>query len=73
MFKILTKPNCTYCEQTKQALKFKGLAYEEIVHETEEMIEKFKSDGYRTFPQVFYNDLHIGGNRELQMYLIEEF
>lgn len=73
MFKILSKPNCPYCIQAKQALNIKGLPYIEVIHDTETLIQEFKNQGYRTFPQVFHEDLHIGGARELQMYLIEEF
>lgn len=73
MFTILTKQNCPHCVSAKQALTFKRQQYSEVVYETPSQIDEFKSKGFRTFPQVYHNDKHIGGNQELQMYLIENF
>lgn len=73
MFTILTKPNCPYCVSAKQALTVKKQEYIEINHETEDQIIEFKSQGFRTFPQIFHEEKYIGGNSELQLYLIENF
>ena len=72
MFKILTKPNCVHCTAAKQAMNFKSIPYEEELFQTENDYARFKELGYRTFPQVFDdNGNHIGGNMELQNWLIE--
>lgn len=73
MFTILTKPNCPHCVSAKQALTFKKLEYEEVIYDTETMIEEFKSKGFRTFPQIFLDGSHIGGNDQLQMFLIDQY
>lgn len=73
MFTILSKPNCGHCVSAKQALTFKKLDFNEILHDTEDKIEEFKSKGFRTFPQVFRDDVHIGGNDQLQIYLLDQY
>lgn len=73
MFTILTKQNCGHCISAKQALTIKKLPYQEILYDTEDKIEEFKARGFRTFPQVFLNDTYIGGNDQLQMYLLEQY
>lgn len=73
MFTVLSKPNCGHCVQVKQALKIKGLPFEEIIHETQEQINDFISKGFRTFPQVFDGEVHIGGNDQTQIYLLDKY
>lgn len=72
-FTILTKEGCKHCVEAKQALKMKGLEYEEILHTEPEDFDNFLTKGYRTFPQVFHKESHIGGRTELEIYLIENF
>lgn len=73
MFKVLTKPGCPHCESAKAALKIKNLPYTEEVYTEPEQIEKFLAMGFRTFPQVFDDGKHIGGNDALQDYLIDNY
>lgn len=73
MFTILSKPNCPHCTSAKQALVFKKLDYEEIIYDTNEKQNAFIERGFRTFPQVFHDEKHIGGSNELQMYLIDNY
>lgn len=73
MFTILTKPGCTHCISAKTALKIKGLEYKEIVFVVEEDMQQFREAGYQSFPQVFHEEKHIGGNRQLQEYLLANF
>lgn len=72
MFTILTKNNCGHCVSAKQALKFKKLDFKEILYDTDEKIEEFKAKGFRTFPQIFLGETYIGGNDQLQMYLLDQ-
>ncbi len=48
-------------------LDHKGLQYEEIKVENEEIRDKMikKAGGMRTVPQIFIGDKHIGGSDEL--------
>jgi glutaredoxin 3 len=58
---------CPYCVRAKDLLTRKGQAFHEINAEDdavrEEMIKK--ANGRRTVPQIFINDLHIGGFDDL--------
>lgn len=61
---IYTTPICPYCVRAKNLFKKKGVDFEEIDVSSntflrEEMIEK--AGGRHTVPQIFINDLHVGG------------
>jgi glutaredoxin 3 len=65
---IYTKFACPYCVRAKYLLDEKGVAYDE--HDVtmagarrEEMLAR--APGARTVPQIFINDLAIGGSDDL--------
>ena len=65
---IYSSNNCHFCVKAKRLLDQKGLKYKEINIQTnpeyrDEMLSK--SNGKRTVPQIFIEDLHIGGFDEL--------
>lgn len=64
---IYSKEVCPYCVRAKSLLQRKGVAFEEIKisddKTREEMIQK--SGGRMTVPQIFIDDLHIGGCDDL--------
>ncbi len=67
---IYTWSYCPYCIRAKQLLDSKDVAYTEYVLDDDEagrdaMAER-GSDGKRSVPQIFINDVHIGGNDALQ-------
>ena len=62
-------PMCVFCDAAKRLLTKKNIPYNEINIAIEEgkmkeMIKK--SNGKRTIPQIFIEDLHIGGYNELR-------
>ena len=62
-------PMCSYCDAAKRLLKRNNIPYNEINialedEKREEMLNK--SNGKRTIPQIFFNELHIGGYEELR-------
>ena len=66
---IYTTRFCPYCNAAKALLRRKGVAYEEIDiaanwERRDEMLRR--ANGQATVPQIFYGDIHIGGNAELQ-------
>ena len=66
---IYTGPMCNYCEAAKRLLTRNKATYKEIDIASvdgamEEMIKK--SNGKRTIPQIFFDDLHIGGYDEVR-------
>lgn len=65
---IYTTAICPYCVSAKSFLQRKGLAYEEIRidldgQRRDEMLTR--SDGRRSVPQIFINDVHVGGYDDL--------
>jgi len=62
-------PMCAFCDATKRLLTKKNIPYNEIniAIEEDKMKEMIKkSNGKRTIPQIFIEDLHIGGYNELR-------
>ena len=62
-------PRCTFCDAAKRLLKRNNIPYNEInvaleEEKREEMLNK--SNGRRTIPQIFFNEIHIGGYEELR-------
>ena len=65
---IYTTKACPYCLKAKGLLDRKGVEYEELrVDENPELISEAveKSGGRTTVPQIFFDDLHVGGCDEL--------
>jgi len=65
---IYSKAMCGYCDRAKELLKAKNIAFDEIrvdldPTKLEEMLAK--SEGRRTFPQIFINGKGIGGFSDL--------
>ena len=66
---MYTGPMCNFCDAAKKLLVRNNLNFKEIDISSkddlrEEMIKK--ANGKRTIPQIFFNDLHIGGYQELR-------
>ena len=69
---IYTKGYCPYCHRAKSLLEQKGVTYQEYRVDMQpelrtEMIDR--ANGGYTVPQIFINDLHIGGCDD--MYALE--
>jgi glutaredoxin 3 len=65
---IYSKFACPFCVRAKMLLKRKGVAFEEYDitlggPKREEMLER--APGARTVPQIFIDDVLIGGSDEL--------
>ena len=62
-------PRCNFCDAAKRLLNRNNIPFKEINiaiedGKREEMLEK--SNGRRTIPQIFFDDLHVGGYVELR-------
>ncbi len=65
---IYTREFCPYCVRALQLLDRKGVRYSHIdagmdADKKAEMIQR--SNGARTFPQIFIDDIHVGGCDEI--------
>lgn len=65
---IYTKPMCPYCFRALALLKKKGVSVTEISAafdkaKREEMLAK--SNGKKTYPQIFIGETHVGGCDDL--------
>ena len=69
---IYTQNKCIFCSKAKELLRRNHINYTEInisekLHEAAK--DYLKRKGYKTVPQVWDNDEHIGGYGELVKYL----
>jgi len=66
---IYTGDLCIHCDWAIDLLNQKNIKFTEYniakdLEKREEMLKK--SNGSRTVPQIFIDDYHVGGNKELQ-------
>ncbi len=64
---IYTKPYCPYCDRAKALLERKGVEFNEIVASSDPTLrtEMNARSGRYTYPQIFIDDLHVGGCDDL--------
>lgn len=61
---IYTDRMCSYCAQAKRLLKAKQVEFNEIDVSADAKAREMmrtRANGLRTVPQIFINNLHIGG------------
>jgi glutaredoxin 3 len=68
IIEIYTKMSCPYCWRAKQLLSDKGVEYREISvdwggPDKDRMVERAR--GRTTVPQIFINEVHVGGCDDL--------
>ena len=66
---VYTGPVCNYCDAAKRLLKRNNALFTEInIAEVDGALDEMlkKSNGKRTIPQIFFDDLHIGGYDEVR-------
>ena len=72
-FKIYGKPNCPFCERAKSLLESKSIPYTYVdVAQDEEARQMLVDKKFRTVPQIYHNDWHIGGYEDLLAYMEAE-
>ena len=68
---VWSKDACPFCVQAKALLDSKGIDYEErnVMHEwtREQLLEAVPTA--RTLPQIFLDDVYVGGFTELRKHL----
>ena len=66
--KIYTTMFCPYCHSAKALLNAKGAAFEEIdvtMNAPERAVMRDLAGGVNTVPQIFIDEVHVGGSDEL--------
>lgn len=72
-FKIYTKDSCDFCIRAKHTLSTMDLTYDEVrLEEHPEEKARLKAEGFKTVPQIYFGERHIGGYTELVKYLTDE-
>ena len=66
---IYTKNSCIFCDRAKQVFKSKNLSFTEYnifinPNYLDELLKR--SNGQRTMPQIFINNIHVGGFNDLK-------
>jgi len=68
---VWSKDACPFCVQAKALLESRGIEYEErnVMHgwTKEQLLEAVPTA--RTLPQIFLDDVHVGGFTELRKHL----
>lgn len=64
--------NCVQCEKAKNFLKNKNFIFEEVIYnksnDTDEIMYLVEKTNWTSFPQIFIDDVFIGGYDELLQY-----
>ena len=71
---IYTKDNCIWCDRAKILLDSKKISYNEIdLSDDSERLKFYEKigDNVKTVPQVFIDDIRIGGFQDLKVFLDE--
>ncbi len=66
---IYTGPICNHCDAAKRLLQRNSLQFSEIdISSGPEVLNEMikKSNGKRTIPQIFFDNIHIGGYVEIR-------
>ena len=70
MIEIWTGPNCGWCVRAKKLLTGKQLEFTELTIADKDDVKEFsvRTNGATTIPQIFIDDIHIGGYEDLVKY-----
>ena len=66
---MYTGPMCNFCDAAKRLFSRNNIKYQEIdISKKDGLMDEMikKANGKRTIPQIFFDNLHIGGYQELR-------
>lgn len=70
MYIVYGKPGCTFCTRALALLKASNLESTYIdVSQDQDAYKKLVDSGFRTVPQIYLGDAHIGGFDKLQEHI----
>ena len=71
MFYIYGTSSCGFCDRAKDLLESNNLEYTyQDVTMDQGLIDMFKMNGWKTVPQIFEGEKHIGGFDKLKKYIM---
>jgi len=72
-YTIYGRSGCQPCKTAKDLLSSKGheFTYVDVMALPKGELQEFLSKGFKTVPQVFWEDTHLGGLEELKAHLAE--
>ena len=74
MFKIFTKDNCSWCTKAKEIPRENNITYKEHnIDEDHTSKMVLKALRLKTVPQIWNDDLHLGGYRQLESWIGENY
>jgi glutaredoxin len=70
-YTVYGRPGCQPCKAAKDLLESKDQAftYVDVMALPKGELEDFLNKGFKTVPQIFWEDTHIGGLNELKAHL----
>lgn len=70
-YTIYGRSGCQPCQQAKALLEAKGeeFSYVDVLALPKGELSDFLSKGFKTVPQIFWEDTHIGGLEELKAHI----
>jgi len=72
MLKIYGTQKCHWCTMAEVLLEENDIAYTKAdVQKDEVALEFFKEKGFKSVPQIYHGDNHVGGFAELKDYIKE--
>ena len=74
---IYGKPSCPYCDKAKRLLtndpRFDVQYVDLSLPENQQTLNDLKAGGMRTVPQIYVDNVHIGGYRELVEAMVAKY
>lgn len=75
-FYVYSKDDCVFCKQMRQVFILKKISYTEMKlgkdFDLETFKTRFENTKFKSFPQIFHGETHIGGFTDTIKYLREE-
>lgn len=70
-YTIYGRSGCQPCQQAKALLESKGeeFTYVDVLSLPKGELDEFLKKGFKTVPQIFWEDTHIGGLEELKAHI----
>jgi glutaredoxin len=70
MYTVYGKPSCPACDSSKKLLESRNINYKYVdVTKEPSARELFVSNGWKSFPQILFQETYVGGLQQLKDFL----